>query len=81
MMAYLAMMAVTASSNLHRVLKATGSLYLHCDPTASHYLQHCCWMRHSSPQNFLNELDLEAHERAQQRDDAAGPVHDVLALL
>ncbi|MER3482811.1 MAG: hypothetical protein C4332_06330 [Meiothermus sp.] len=24
---------------LHRVLKPTGSLYLHCDPTASHYLK------------------------------------------
>lgn len=24
---------------LHRVLKSTGSLYLHCDPTASHYLK------------------------------------------
>jgi len=34
MMAYLAMMAVRMIE-LHRVLKATGSLYLHCDPTAS----------------------------------------------
>lgn len=25
---------------LHRVLKSTGSFYLHCDPTASHYLKH-----------------------------------------
>jgi site-specific DNA-methyltransferase (adenine-specific) len=38
MMAYLAMMAVRLIE-LHRVLKATGSLYLHCDPTASHYLK------------------------------------------
>ena len=38
MMAYLAMMAVRLIQ-LHRVLKATGSLYLHCDPTASHYLK------------------------------------------
>ncbi len=35
MMAYLAMMAVRLLE-LHRVLKPTGSLYLHCDPTASH---------------------------------------------
>ncbi len=34
MMAYLAMMAVRLLE-LHRVLKPTGSLYLHCDPTAS----------------------------------------------
>jgi site-specific DNA-methyltransferase (adenine-specific) len=38
MMAYLAMMAVRLIE-LHRVLKPTGSLYLHCDPVASHYLK------------------------------------------
>ncbi len=38
MMAYLAMMAVRLLE-LHRVLKPTGSLYLHCDPTVSHYLK------------------------------------------
>src|SRR5215813_11887875 len=38
MMAYLTMMAVRLIE-LHRVLKPTGSLYLHCDPTASHYLR------------------------------------------
>jgi site-specific DNA-methyltransferase (adenine-specific) len=38
MLAYLAMMAVRLIE-LHRVLKPTGSLYLHCDPTASHYLK------------------------------------------
>jgi site-specific DNA-methyltransferase (adenine-specific) len=38
MMAYLSMMAVRLIE-LHRVLKPTGSLYLHCDPTASHYLK------------------------------------------
>lgn len=38
MMAYLTMMAVRLLE-LHRVLKPTGSIYLHCDPTASHYLK------------------------------------------
>jgi adenine specific DNA methylase Mod len=38
MMAYLTMMAVRLIE-LHRVLKFSGSLYLHCDPTASHYLK------------------------------------------
>ena len=38
MMAYLAMMAPRLVE-LHRILKPTGSLYLHCDPTASHYLR------------------------------------------
>jgi site-specific DNA-methyltransferase (adenine-specific) len=36
--AYLVMMAVRLVE-LHRVLKSTGSLYLHCDPNASHYLK------------------------------------------
>jgi DNA modification methylase len=38
MMAYLTMMA-NRLLELHRVLKPIGSLYLHCDPTASHYLK------------------------------------------
>jgi site-specific DNA-methyltransferase (adenine-specific) len=38
LMAYLAMMAVRLIE-LHRVLKPTGSLYLHCDSTVSHYLK------------------------------------------
>src|SRR5476651_1230331 len=38
MMAYLAMMAVRLLE-LRRVLKPTGSIYLHCDSTASHYLK------------------------------------------
>jgi site-specific DNA-methyltransferase (adenine-specific) len=38
MMAYLVMMAPRLVE-LRRVLKPTGSLYLHCDPTASHYLK------------------------------------------
>ncbi len=38
MMAYLVMMCIRLLE-LHRVLKSTGTLYLHCDPTASHYLK------------------------------------------
>jgi site-specific DNA-methyltransferase (adenine-specific) len=38
LMAYLCMMAPRLVE-LRRVLKTTGSLYLHCDPTASHYLK------------------------------------------
>jgi len=38
MMAYLVMMAIRLVE-MHRVLKSTGSIYLHCDPTASHYLK------------------------------------------
>jgi site-specific DNA-methyltransferase (adenine-specific) len=54
MMAYLAMMAVRLIE-LHRVLKQTGSLYLHCDPTASHYLK-IILDGVFGPTNFRNEI-------------------------
>lgn len=38
LMAYITMMAIRLVE-LHRVLKDTGSIYLHCDPTANHYLK------------------------------------------
>ena len=54
MMAYLTMMA-QRMVELHRVLKDTGSIYLHCDPTASHYLK---LMMDSlfGAENFRNEI-------------------------
>ena len=54
MMAYLAMMAVRLIE-LHRVLKPTGSLYLHCDPTASHYLK-ILLDAIFGPRDFRNEI-------------------------
>jgi DNA modification methylase len=68
MMAYLVMMAVRLVE-LHRVLKSTGSIYLHCDPTASHYLKlvmdavfgvdnyrnEIIWKRTSSHGNVINK--------------------------
>ncbi|MGA2149604.1 MAG: site-specific DNA-methyltransferase [Bryobacteraceae bacterium] len=54
MMAYLCMMAVRLLE-LHRVLKQTGSLYLHCDPTASHYLK-LLLDAVFGPEHFLNEI-------------------------
>lgn len=54
MTAYLAMMAVRLIE-LHRVLKPTGSLYLHCDPTASHYLK-ILLDGIFGPENFRNEI-------------------------
>jgi len=54
MLAYLAMMAPRLVE-LHRVLKPTGSLYLHCDPTASHYLK-LLLDAVFGPQRFLNEV-------------------------
>jgi site-specific DNA-methyltransferase (adenine-specific) len=54
MMAYLVMMAARLAE-LHRVLKPTGSLYLHCDPTADHYLKILLDVIFS-PKNFRNEI-------------------------
>lgn len=76
MMAYLVMMAVRLIE-LHRVLKPTGSLYLHCDPTASHYLKvilDTIW----GVMNFRNEViwkRTSAHANVVQK---YGAVHDIL---
>ncbi len=67
MMAYLAMMAPRLIE-LHRVLKETGSIYLHCDPTASHYLK-MLMDAVFSPQYFLNEViwkRTSAHSSAKR---------------
>jgi site-specific DNA-methyltransferase (adenine-specific) len=75
MMAYLVMMAVRLVE-LHRVLKPTGSLYLHCDPTASHYLKVVLDTIFGA-QNFQNEIiwkRTSAHSSAKRY----GPVHDLM---
>jgi len=75
MMAYLTMMAVRLVE-LHRVLKPTGSLYLHCDPTASHYLK-IVMDTIFGPEHFLSEIvwkRTSAHSSANRY----GPVHDTI---
>ncbi|MBI4464512.1 MAG: restriction endonuclease [Acidobacteria bacterium] len=54
LLAYLAMMAPRLVE-LRRVLKGTGSIYLHCDPTASHYLKQLMDAVFG-PMNFRNEI-------------------------
>lgn len=54
MLAYLLMMAPRLLQ-LHRVLKPTGSLYLHCDPVASHYLKIVLDVVFG-PEHFRNEI-------------------------
>ncbi len=75
MMAYLTMMA-NRLLELHRVLKPTGSLYLHCDPTASHYLKIVLDGVFGKEQ-FLNEL---IWKRSSSHNSAKryGPVHDTI---
>ena len=59
MLAYLVMMG-NRLLELHRVLKPTGSLYLHCDPTASHYLK-MVLDAIFDPRNFRNEIIWQRH--------------------
>ena len=75
MMAYLAMMAPRLVE-LHRVLKETGSLYLHCDPTASHFLK-LLLDGVFTPQGFQNEIIWKRHS-AHSSAKRYGPVHDVI---
>ena len=75
MMAYLAMMAVRLIE-LHRVLKPTGSLYLHCDPTASHYLK-LLLDAVFGPTNFQNEI-IWKRSSAHSSSKKFSPVHDTI---
>ena len=75
MFAYLAMMAPRLKE-LHRVLKPTGSLYLHCDPTASHYLK-ILLDAVFDPKSFRNEV-IWKRTSAHSGSKRWGPVHDVL---
>ena len=73
--AYLVMMAPRLVE-LHRVLKPTGRLYLHCDPTASHYLKVMLDVIFGA-KNFRNEIvwkRTSAHSGARRWGD----VHDIL---
>lgn len=74
MMAYLAMMAVRLIE-LHRVLKPTGSLYLHCDPTASHYLK-TLLDAVFGPDNFCNELSWRRSGRRSSISRIFRRAHD-----
>ncbi len=65
MLAYLAMMAPRLVE-LHRVLKLTGSLYLHCDSTASHYLK-LLLDSTFGPRNFRNEIVWVRHNARSTR--------------
>lgn len=79
MMAYLVMMAVRLVE-LHRVLKPAGSLYLHCDPTASHYLK-VILDAVFGPTRYTNEIvwkRSDAHNDAKQGAKHFGRVHDTL---
>lgn len=74
-MAYIAKMAVRLVE-MHRVLRRSGSLYVHCDPTASHYLK-VILDGIFGPENFRSEIIWKrttAHNSAKRY----GPVHDTI---
>ena len=79
MQSYLTMMAVRLFE-MRRVLKPTGSIYLHCDPTASHYLKLLMDSVYGS-QNFRSEVIWKrsaAHSDTRQGRRQYGRIHDVL---
>ena len=79
MMAYLVMMAPRLVE-LHRALKPTGSIYLHCDPTASHYLK-ILMDTVFGKQNFRTEIAWKrtsAHSDTKQGRRQHGRVHDTI---
>jgi DNA modification methylase len=78
-MAYLVMMAARLVE-LHRVLKPTGSLYLHCDPTASHYLK-IVLDGIFGGRYFQNEISWRrssAHSDTRQGMKRCGKIRDIL---
>ena len=75
MTAYLVEMSVRLIE-LHRVLKPTGSVYLHCDPSASHYLK-ILMDAILGPENFRNEI-VWKRTSAHSGSKRWGPVHDTI---
>ena len=79
MKSYLIMMAVRLME-MRRLLKETGSIYLHCDPTASHYIKTLMDAIFGTG-NFRSEVAWKrsgAHSDARQGRRQHGRIHDVL---
>src|SRR6185437_5255684 len=78
MMAYIAMMSIRLIE-LHRVLKPTGSLFLHCDPTASHYLK-VLLDAIFGPKHFVNEIAWQRSTRRSSISRIFRKGHDTIFL-
>ncbi len=76
MLAYLVMMTPRLVE-LRRILKPTGSLYLHCDPTASHYLKILLDAVFGA-RNFRNEIVWRRYSSHGNVSRNLGRVHDVI---
>ena len=79
MLAYLSMMAPRLVE-LHRVLKSPGTIYLHCDPTASHYLK-TLMDAVFGVRNFINEIVWKKIRSPKGQTRGFGNVHDVILLF
>lgn len=75
MMAYLTMMTIRLIE-LRRVLKSTGSIYLHCDPTASHYLK-IVMDAVFGAKNFRNEI-IWTYRRWPSKSKMFQTMHDTI---
>ena len=76
--AYLTYMAIRLIE-MHRVLKPTGSIYLHCDPTASHYLKTLIDGIFGR-ENFRNEIVWAYNNRLQRSSTGFASLHDVILV-
>ena len=76
MMAYLTYMAQRIIE-MHRVLKDTGSLYLHCDPTASHYMK-AVLDEIFGKDNFRNEIIWHYGQRIAFHKQHFSRKHDTI---
>lgn len=72
---YLVMMSLRILE-LHRVLKVTGSFYLHCDPTMSHYLKTVCDIIYDE-NNFRNEI-VWSYKRYTAASNRFQRLHDIV---
>lgn len=62
---------------MHRILKDTGSIYLHCDPTASHYIK-ACMDAIFGKKNFRNEIVWHYYNVASTSRKFIGRKHDII---
>ncbi len=76
MMAYITMMAARLVE-MQRVLKPTGSIFLHCDPTASHYVK-LLLDSIFSPKNFRNEIIWKRSQPKGHAKIRLSRAHDVI---
>jgi site-specific DNA-methyltransferase (adenine-specific) len=76
---YLVMMALWILE-LHRVLKPTGSFYLHCDPTMIHYLKTVCDSIFGD-KNYRNEIVWHYGQRTDTHKGHFSRKHDIIMLF